>query len=225
MRTSAAALFSACLLGFAKAAPATRGLMARGCDVSNDVIPLPSGQTALTAPSAAKPIFIAAGLGTQNYSCSAAGTYTSIGAVAELFDASCIYNAISSISSNGASSAIAIAAMKAALGSKPSLLGHHYFVNNPTGAAGVSPTFDFRSDSQKGNPNAFVITAKIGDILAPNNPTKNIDWLELQAIPGQGDLATNVFRIFTFGGQPPTSCTPGSAPITVPYAANYWFFK
>jgi hypothetical protein len=123
------------------------------------------------------------------------------------------------------------------------LLGHHYFVTTP-GGTGVSPTFDFRADSEKGNPNAFVISAKAGDILAPQDPKTNVDWLELKAIAGQGALAKYVFRILTIGGQPPASvrsftcpiqchfvwleiplqCTPGSAPIAVPYAANYCAF-
>jgi len=216
-------LLSTSILGAVKAAPASRG--SKSCEVCSDVIPLPSGQTALTNPTDAKPIYVAAGFGTQNYSCSAAGTYTSIGAVAELYDASCIYNAIASIASKKYSAEAAIVAVKAALGYQPKLLGHHYFVNNPTGAAGVSPKFDFTSDSEKGDPNAYVVTAKTGDIPAPQNPTTNVDWLELKAISGQGDLAEYVFRILTLGGQPPSSCTPGSAPIAVPYAANYWFFK
>ncbi|KAF8577686.1 hypothetical protein K439DRAFT_1639485 [Ramaria rubella] len=220
MRAFAIGLLFSCFLGLSKASPLARAFT--GCDVSNDIIPLPSG---LTAPTDAKPIFIAVGLGTQNYSCNAAGTFTSIGAVATLLDASCVFNIISAIANKDSEASIAIDAVTAALGSSPLVLGHHYFVDNPTGAAGVSPTFDFRADSEKGNPNAFVITAKTGDIPAPTNPTTNVDWLSLAAIPGQGELASNVFRIFTLGGQPPSSCTPGSAPITVPYAANYWFFK
>jgi len=224
MRSAATLVLFSGLLGLVKAAPAVRAFT--GCDVSEDVIPVPAGQTALAAPTDAKPIYIAAGFGTQNYSCSTAGTYTSIGAVATLYDASCVYNAITSITAKTSTSAVAkVAAAKAALGSSPLVLGHHYFVTNPTGAAGVSPKFDFTSDSQSGNPNAYVVTAKTGDIPAPQDPTTNVDWLELKAIAGQGDLAEYAFRIYTVGGQPPTSCTPGSAPIAVPYAANYWFFK
>lgn len=98
----------------------------------------------------------------------------------------------------------ATVALRATNASGPLILGHHYFVNNPTGAAGVSPAFDFRANSEMGNPNAFVITSKVGDV-APQNPSVSVDWLELAAIPGHGDLATNVFRILTLGGQPPQS--------------------
>jgi len=223
MRTSITLVLSACLLGFVKAAPATYGH--KGCDVSKDVIPLPAGQTNLTIPTDAKPEYIAAGFGTQNYSCNAAGTYASIGAVAELLDASCVFAKVkSACEKKGASSPETIQAMRAALGPNPAVLGHHYFVTTP-GGTGVSPTFDFRADSLKGDASAFVIASKAGDILAPQDPKTNVDWLELKGIAGQGDLAKYVFRILTIGGQPPASCTPGSAPITVPYAASYWFFK
>ncbi|KAF8478280.1 hypothetical protein JB92DRAFT_2768981 [Gautieria morchelliformis] len=203
--------FSACLLTLVTAAPA---IQLTGCSVSGDIIPLPTGQTNLTIPPDTKPEFIVAGLGTQNYSCSTAGTYTSIGAVAVLFDASCVFDAFQSAGDE--------ASISAALGPSPLVLGHHYFVNNPTpGGTGLSPTFDFRADSRKGDPNAFVITSRTGNIPSPVDPTHDVDWLELKAIDGQGSLAKFVFRIFTVGGQPPSSCTPGSAPITVPYAANY----
>ncbi|GJJ10925.1 hypothetical protein Clacol_005154 [Clathrus columnatus] len=191
-----------------------------GCDVSQAVIPI--GQTGLTPPPAGQvPIHIALGVGTQNYSCSTSGTFTSIGALATLFDASCVFEIIDYIASGETGGEITIAALKAALGYSPLVLGHHYFINNPTGAAGISPTFDFRADSEKGNPEAFVVTSKTEDVPSPVDPTDNVDWLQLTAIPGQGELASTVYRILTVGGQPPTSCTPGSAPITVPYAASY----
>jgi len=226
MRSPTAFFLTSGLLSLVRAAPAAQA--PTGCDVSQDVIPVPAGQSILIAPANEKPIYIAAGIGTQNYSCDTTGTYTSIGAVAILYDVSCVYNAINAIGGHGGASSATtaiIAKVQSALGSSPLVLGHHYFVTNPTGAAGTSPKFDFTSDSQSGNPDAFVVTAKTAGIPAPHNPTINVDWLELAAIPGQGDLAKHVFRIFTVGGQPPASCTPGSLPIEVPYIANYWFFK
>ncbi|KAF8478279.1 hypothetical protein JB92DRAFT_2769005 [Gautieria morchelliformis] len=206
MRTSCTLVFfSACLLPLVTAAPAYQ---LTGCSVTGDTIPLPPGQTNLTIPGDAKPEYIAAGFGTQNYSCSTAGTYTSIGAVAVLFDASCVFDAFQSACNNKAFSSLeeTQASISAALGPSPLVLGHHYFVKNPTpGGTGLSPTFDFRADSQKGDPNAFVITSKTGDISSPVDPTDNVDWLELKAIDGQGSLAKYVFRIFTIGGQPPSS--------------------
>ena len=94
--------------------------------------------------------------------------------------------------------------MRDALGYNPLLLGDHYFVKNPVGI-GLSPTFDFRADSEREDPNAFVIASRIGDIPSPDDPAHDIDWLELKALVGHGDLAKYAFRILTTGGQPPSS--------------------
>ncbi|GJJ11531.1 hypothetical protein Clacol_005764 [Clathrus columnatus] len=212
------------IFAFTSATPSLQRSFA-GCNVSQAVIPI--GQSGLTvAPAGQKPINIALGVGTQNYTCSASGTFASIGAVATLFDASCIFEVIDDLTIKTITPLeIAIDILQTALGKSPTILGHHFFIDNPTGAVGVSPTFDFRSNSERGNPEAFVVTSKSEDVKSPNNPTHNVDWLQLIAIPGQGELASTIYRILTLGGQPPASCAPGCAPITVPYAANYWFFK
>lgn len=89
-----------------------------------------------------------------------------------------------------------------ALGGDKIVLGQHYFVTNPFTGSGVSPTFDFRAASKKGDPNAFVIANKTGDIAAPTGP-QDIDWLELTG--AIGDLAKHIFRIDTKAGQPPST--------------------
>ncbi|CAK5262095.1 unnamed protein product [Mycena citricolor] len=99
------------------------------------------------------------------------------------------------------------------------LLGSHYFVRSPTGT-GISPEWDFSVPQH--NPSAIVIGAKVGDILAPSNAATNVDWLALNGV--QGSLASKIFRIDTVGGQPPTSCTPGSANISVRYTAKYFLY-
>ena len=130
----------------------------------------------------------------------------SIGAVAELFDASCFFQEFP-LATNTIFTETE-AQMRSALGSHPLVLGRHYFVKNPTpGGSGVVPTFDFRADSQTGNPDAYVIATKIGDIPSPFRPSVNIDWLELKGISGQGTLAKFAFRILTSGGQPPLSAS------------------
>ena len=84
----------------------------------------------------------------------------------------------------------------------PEVLGQHYFILNPSGS-GLSPKWDFTSASEAGHPDAFVIGARTGDIPAPTNPTTNVDWLSLSN--AGGDLADQVFRVQTRGGQPPAS--------------------
>lgn len=80
------------------------------------------------------------------------------------------------------------------------LLGYHYFINdNGT----LRPKFDLTSTGpNKGNPDAFVVASKAIGVPAPNS-AQDVDWLELKALSGK--LADAVFRVYTKGGQPPTS--------------------
>jgi len=209
----------------APAAPAAR----RTCDVSKATISFPAGQTALTEPSAT-PSFIGIGVGVQNYTCSTAGTYTTAGAYAELFDVGClvntpIYSKISDLAFGAWSKAPpAVTAQTIVNGlasfGAPGVLGQHYFITNPITGSGISPKWDFTSSGKtKGNANAFVVGAKVANIPAPVT-AKDVDWLQLSNV--QGKLASEVYRVDTRGGQPPASCTPGSNPISVKYTSMYW---
>ena len=130
---------------------------------------------------------------------------SSIGAVANLFDASCFYNAIQSADNNSLSAQETRTIMRDALEYNSSIIGYHYFVNNPTpGENGTLPAFDILADSERKNPDEFMITEKIGDIPSLDDPKHNVDWLELKALADQDAFAKYVFRIATAGGQPPS---------------------
>jgi len=224
---AAATLALTFLLSTVLALPSPRS---SGCNISKATMPLPSGASTLVAPSTPSPRFIGIGVGVQNYTCSTAGTFTSVGAVAELFDISCLnpstFNSVGQFAFDAwklAPKQITAADLIQDLSfiKAPVVLGQHFFIPNPTGT-GLSPEWNFSSASEKGHPNAFVVGAKAGDIPAPSNPGTNVDWLELNAV--EGDLASQVYRIETIGGQPPTSCTPGSPEISVKYVSQYWFF-
>lgn len=179
-----------------------------------------------------------------------------IGAVAELLDISCLYK--NSIAFEAAediaftvfneSESVTVQEVITTLGSCFDVLGQHYFVPNPFTGSGNSPVFDFRAASEKGNPNAYVLANKTGDVPAPTGK-QDVDWLQL--VQAQGQLAKHVFRLETKAGQPPSSvsstpislphkrllpallmndqCTPGSPLISVKYAAKYcafaWLFS
>jgi len=192
---------------------------------------LPPGQTAL-APPTTKLSYIALAIGTQNYTCGTTGTYTNIGAVAELFDISCLFNtpAFATVQDLAydiwriAPAAVTPEAIIAALhyAETPAILGQHYYVPNPVTGVGVSPKWDFTSQgANAGNPNAFVVAARVASLSAPTG-TSDIDWVSLTSLTGE--LAQEIYRIDTRGGQPPATCTPGSQPITVKYTAKYWLF-
>jgi len=66
----AALLALSCSAAFA--APA--GGKISGCDISSAKLTLPEGQTVIADPTGT-PLYISLGVGTQNYTCSTAGTY------------------------------------------------------------------------------------------------------------------------------------------------------
>ncbi|KLO14258.1 hypothetical protein SCHPADRAFT_889391 [Schizopora paradoxa] len=227
------------LIAFGIAATLGQGAIAQflyaGCDVSNAVLSLPSGQTQLQLPSGLSPNSIALGVGVQNYTCTSAGNYTSAGAVAEFFDISCLLQASQTTFNevqnlvfefwNGTASAdLSTLAELSTTFTETWLLdvhlGTHVFQPNPAGS-GISPVFDYRAASRQHDADAFVLAAPKGNLPAPTGP-QDVAWLELTQV--QGDLGKIVFRVDTIGGQPPSSCTPGSAPISVKYSAKYWFF-
>jgi len=200
-----------------------------GCDISN--VKMANMPIALSQPDAT-PAFVAVAVGTQNYTCSSVGTYTNVGAVAELFDISCFYNtplfpAIPDIAISAwkaAPPALSAQALISALqlSPTPGILGQHYYVTNPITGTGVNPKWDFTSQgATRGNAEAFVVAAKMNGTAAPTG-SQDIDWVDLKALTGS--LATEVYRTDTRLGQPPATCTPGSPEIAVKYAAKYWLF-
>lgn len=209
------------------------GTKVYGCPVSGAKLSLPANQTAIAVPSGT-PIYIALGVGTQNYTCGSTGTFASSGAVAKLFDISCLVNTplfpsvqdlVFAIGSTAKGQDL-ISKIESVTKSTPLALGDHYFIPNPAvGGTGLSPVFDFRAGVKKGDVNGFAVVKKLGNTASPAG-SANVDWLALQNIGGTigGTLANNVMRVDTKGGQPPASCTP-NATIAVPYTAKYWLYQ
>lgn len=173
---------------------------------------VPAGQTQLVVPTT-PPSYILLGVGVQNYTCSSAGTYTLVmppalqrpnllpyvlinrgaGAVAELFDISCVKPAnIGSIQDRAFDLWTGAPARSAAARSVSCLnlpdVGQHYFIPTPSG--GTAPKWDFSSTGTlRGNKDAYVVAAKAGGIVAPTGPG-DVDWLSLNAV--EGKLASQV---------------------------------
>jgi hypothetical protein len=162
----------------------------------------------------------------------------SVGAVADLFDISCLYRdpfAFKNIQdiwfadwSRMPESFTVFDLIKENEGNR-GVLGQHYFVQNGTA---IAPKFDFTSASQKGNPDGYSVCAKVGDLPVSGS---NVDWLSLRSV--EGDLAALVYRVDTNSGQPPASvsmpqkwygtstngyqCVAGSPLLSVKYTAKY----
>lgn len=200
------------------------------CDLSGaQIVGLPS---ALATPTTS-PSFLSLGVGTQNYTCSAGGTYAAAGAVASLFDVSClqknkaIFSRIPDLAMAAwklAPRSVTAESMMKSLSafSAPIVLGQHYFITNPITGNGTSPMWDFRTQkAYRDKPDAFVVVSRVAGASAPK-PERDIDWLQLKNI--QGGLASEVYRTDTREGKAPATCQPGSAPIQVKYVSLYWMY-
>lgn len=144
--------------------------------------------------------------------------HRNVGAVAELFDVSCMVNStiFNTIQAplfaawdafDGVSIQDFIAFFHGV--NPPEILAQHYFVTNPTTGQGVSPKWDFVSSGNAkfvGNDKAFIVAKGKASIPAPNTTT-DINWLDVVNIGGDagGLIADEVFRTDTVGGQPPSS--------------------
>ncbi|CAE6482422.1 unnamed protein product [Rhizoctonia solani] len=183
-----------------------------GCDVSAAQLSLPSSSE-ISIPEGVKPKYITLGVGTQNYTCSSAGTYVSAGALATLVDISCAYASDPYLFKE-----VQVWAYNLypewQVAAKPytTVIGKHYFISQ---SGAIAPKFDF-AQSGKG----YTVVKKIGGAPSPDG-SKNVDWLELQNT--SGSLAKYVFRVDTQGGQPPASCKAGQT-VVVKYTAKYWLF-
>lgn len=88
--------------------------------------------------------------------------------------------------------------------------GKHYFT--PKGASNP-PVWDMRSTGPRavlGKAGAYVVGSKKAGIPAPTG-AKDIDWLEVNGVEGQ--LATTIYRTDTRGGQPPASVRSERHPL------------
>ncbi|QSZ35202.1 hypothetical protein DSL72_008069 [Monilinia vaccinii-corymbosi] len=188
--------------------------------------PLPGPSTGLTLKH------VAIGRGTQNYTCSTNATAApvALGAVATLFNASCVastYPDLLSILPN--------VALQFDLNLAPSagnlnpvdlmLSGHHYFTNVST------PFFNLNTKNWKLGSGGFAksdgMSAPAGASIGQNNQGFGaVPWLKLTARDGVTGGLQEVYRVNTAGGNPPTTCADrlGSS-FDVQYAAEYWFYE
>ena len=135
--------------------------------------------------------------------------HSSKGAVAELFDISCLYGKpeFHTIQDHlyemwlGAADSLTIHKVIEDLGDSQKVLGQHYFIENPDKSkGGLVPKWDFTSASHKGNSEAYIIGAKVGSVSVNK---ADVDSLSLKSV--KGHLADTVYRVDTKAGQPPAS--------------------
>ncbi|EHK98513.1 hypothetical protein GLAREA_09726 [Glarea lozoyensis ATCC 20868] len=173
--------------------------------------------------------YVVIGRGIQNYTCSKAGSVgAAIGAIATLYDATSLAYSNEKMLHTLPALAVNMPEDKAgkyrtaakALDLKP--IGHHYFDFNGT------PVFDLNVESK------ILFAAKKENVNAPANADKGpmgtgaVQWLKLEnKVPYSFGTSVGlgaVYRIETAGGVS-TLCTADSGVISVPYAAEYWFYS
>jgi len=141
---------------------------------------------------------------------------SSAGAVAQLYDISCLYHSSPTlfrtiqeplyeawVNLTSEVTVQHIAAVIPALISPEVIQCDHYFIPNAAGT-GISPVWDFRTNKKfQGKENAIFVGVGAGSVVPPVDPANNINWLRVGKVAG--DIADEVYRIDTIGGQPPTS--------------------
>jgi hypothetical protein len=166
----------------------------------------------------------------QNYTC-AAGSQAApaaIGAVALLFDASCVLqfyrNTLDFLPDIALQYSFNYSAGEMLAYDSPNLLGHHFFGNSTTAQ------FDLNTKEHSfGHINAM----KIGSVNAPADAplgqsgvtTGAVPWLLLQPESTSTGNITSIYRIVTAGGAAPANCTGKAETLSVQYAAIYAFFS
>jgi len=186
--------------------------------------------TDLPAPAAGLALHhVAIGRGTQNYTCSSNATAppTAVGAVATLYNASCIASTYPDLLLTLPNLALQFptpAPPLALAASNLMVSGHHYFSN------GTTPVFDLNTAAGK---LGSVACAKNSSTPAPVGASAGVGgkgygavpWLRLLTRDAQGNLQ-EVYRMNTAGGTAPPTCEGiVNTSFEVQYAAEYWFYK
>jgi Protein of unknown function (DUF3455) len=163
---------------------------------------------------------VAIGRGTQNYTCansSAQATPVQVGAVATLFNATCLaapYPQLLALMPGVSLKFPVPSTSDAQSAANYYLSGHHFFEDTTT------PFFNLDTDEHSWG---TVACKKINSSNAPNS-TVDVPWLKLQSKTSDGCSIEEVYRVNTAGGQPPKTCEGQPANIQVQYAAEYWFY-
>lgn len=224
------------------AAPSVSGILTHtdllhhaGCSTDGALLPRVHGSEThkFVPPNYHPPSFVYGAIGVQNYTCDGATSkYKAAGAVAELFDLSCVlldpifhkipdvayhewYNADEHLTIQQVSEFIMKKVPEASA-------GQHYFIKNEAGE-GLSPVWDARISGvkTKGKSEAIIV-AKLDTRAPAPTGSQDVDWLALDGV--KGHLATRIFRTDTRGGQPPATCSHPDENISVRYYSNYYLY-
>ncbi|KAF8852147.1 hypothetical protein BDZ45DRAFT_695315 [Acephala macrosclerotiorum] len=227
-RALLAGFLATALVQFSTASPIPDpAVAAADCDPTKLVLATPTIPASGNVPDLPKTnltvSYVTIGRGIQNYTCSGVGAVPSaIGAIATLYDATSLAfvneSAVHAIPPVAVFEPLPSGDLALAEGVfEP--LGHHYF--DATG----TPTFNLTAV------NKILFGNKTGDVKAPSTANKGpfktgaVDWLQLTKKTTYTSVGVSLaYRVVTAGGNAPANCS-STALISVPYAAEYWFFE
>ncbi|KAI1436015.1 hypothetical protein GGR50DRAFT_263162 [Xylaria sp. CBS 124048] len=202
------------------------------CDLSKAQIP--TGATpSLPAPQEGLVLeHVAIGRGVQNYTCDPSkpdAAPTQIGALATLFNASCIASAYPDLLQAFPKLALQFdlplpATSEDEMMGPTNLLvsGKHFFTNTTT------PFFDLNTSRRHlGEAPCAKLDSSNAPSDAPKGPNGEaaVPWLRLGAESDATGGLKEIYRVETAGGGAPATCQGMPAAFEVQYAAQYWFFR
>jgi len=201
------------------------------CDLSKAVMPVAS-PTALPGVSAGLKLkHVAIGRGTQNYTCDTTNSTTapvSIGAVATLYNATCIASTYPDLLAMLPGVALQFnltSADQASLSpSNLAISGHHFFSNTTTPSFNLDTTAMSLGIAPCSKNNS--VNAPTTAVVGQNDVGYGaVAWLKLLTRVGATGNLEEIYRINTAGGNPPKDCTGMPPTFEIQYAAEYWFWQ
>lgn len=206
------------------------------CDLSAATLPTTT-TSPLPPPSDGLSVYhVAIGRGTQNYTCpdpsNPSAAPTAVGAVATLYNASCIAAEHPTVLARLPAAALAFPTPNNQSNLFPGNLiisGQHYFPDPKT------PTFNLHTAAAN---YGIYFASKTANTTAPEGSATTasgaaaVPWLKLVVeTPPAGALEADtkggvkeIYRVNTAGGSAPKTCEGQPATFQVDYAAEYWFF-
>ena len=204
-----------------------------------ETVSLPLNQTKPSLPGPAHGLtlkHLAIGRGTQNYTCTGSDKTSApsqLGAVATLFDGSCLAAQQKTDAQRALSSVVGVVKMIPlqplqfaawllnrvffwGAEEESLVIGRHYFLADGTplfefGRGGDGDDWVLAKKDASGTP--FVVNANAGD---------DAPWLKLGRKDGRG--VQEIYRVYTAGGNAPSTCEGQEEFFEVEYAAEYWFY-
>lgn len=201
--------------------------------ISTDTTAAPTSLPAVTEGLTLK--HVAIGRGTQNYTCDLSNSTavpSALGAVATLFNASCVAStypdllnmlprvalAFNLTESDAYTSNLVPANTNTRLAPGNYMIsGHHYFLTTTT------PFFNLDTDNWQlgAAPCSKNATENApADAPAGQNGEKAVAWLKLKTADTATGQLQEVYRVQTAGGSPPATCAGMSAAFEVQYSAQ-----